>query len=49
MKTTTFVSFVGTLLFLLTACGRSPSISVEGATLPLSEDKLTFIFFFTDN
>lgn len=49
MRTTTFISFVGTLLLLLTACGRSPSTSLEGEILPLAGDKPTFIFFFTDN
>jgi hypothetical protein len=49
MRITTFIGFLGTLLLLLTACGRSPSAPAESEALPLAEDKPTFIFFFTDN
>jgi hypothetical protein len=49
MRITTFISLLGTLLLLLTACGRSPSAPTESEALLLAEDKPTFLFFFTDN
>lgn len=49
MRITTFIGFFGTLLLLLTACGRSSSVPAANEALPLAEDKPTFIFFFTDN
>ena len=49
MRITTFISFFGSLLLLLTACGRSPSDPAASESLPLAADKPTFIFFFTDN
>ena len=49
MRITTLIGFLGTLLLLLTACGRSSSVPAVNEALPLAEDKPTFIFFFTDN
>lgn len=49
MKTTTLIGVLGTLLLLLTACGRDSSIPTERELLPLADDKPTFVFFFADN
>ncbi len=49
MRMTNFISLIGALTFLLTACGGNSSAPAETETLPIAGDKPTFIFFFTDN
>jgi len=49
MRMMNFISLIGALILLLTACGSNLPRPTETETLPIAGDKPTFIFFFTDN